>query len=97
LPRAHVKLVLIQSSRLWRRTSRYVHTESFISSLIMALSVNLPQQWNGGMQLYCQIRPTMTFTSDFRTSTSELRIRQSPCTSSTLFLSQLQWKKTRSA
>jgi hypothetical protein len=33
---------------------------------------------------------------NFRTSTSELRIRQSCCMSSTRFPSQLQWKKTKS-
>jgi hypothetical protein len=65
--------------------------------LIMAPSVNLSQQWNRGTQLYCQTRLTMTFTSDFGTSTSELRIRQSRCMSSTRLPFQLQWKKTKLA
>lgn len=97
LPRARVKLDLIQSSRLWRRISRCVFTQLFISSPTMAPSVNLPPQWNGGTQRYCPTKPTMTFPSDFLTSISELRIRQSRCMSSTLFPSQLQWKNTKSA
>lgn len=98
LPNALAKLVLIPSLKLWRRTLRYI--QNLLFPFIPDdgfLSVNILQLWSGGMQLCCRIRPTMTFLLGFHSSISKRMIRRLHCISSILFLSLLQWMRTKLA